>query len=324
MDHDTPTRIFDHRTPEERGREFLPGMGRPWLLPFYDLFSRFSRVRPVHDRTAALADVGPGESVLDVGCGTGNLSLAVLRAQPAARVTGLDPDGAALRVAARKAARRGISLRLVQGFADRLPAEDGSLDRIVSTLALHHVPDDARDRFGHEAFRALRPGGTITLTDFGGPAHGGSGHGGPAHGGPAHGGSAHGGSAHGGSAHGGSAHGGSSGGDPAHSDPAQSGPAHGGPAHGGPAHGGSAHGGPVHEAGGGHGQAHWYGRLRGHGRPHRHAGGDHHAGGGQDVAAGPGGGLVRILADAGFADAREVARIDHRYGQIAIVQATRA
>lgn len=254
MDHDTPTRIFDHRTPEERGREFLPGMGRPWLLPFYDLFSRFSRVRPVHDRTAALADVGPGESVLDVGCGTGNLSLAVLRAQPAARVTGLDPDRAALRVAARKAARRGISLRLVQGFADRLPAEDGSLDRIVSTLALHHVPDDARDRFGHEAFRTLRPGGTITLTDFGGPAHGG----------------------------------------------------------------------PVHEAGGSHGQAHWYGRLRGHGRPHRHAGGDHHPGGGQDATGGPGGGLVRILADAGFADAREVARIDHRYGPIAIVQATRA
>lgn len=294
MDHDTPTRIFDHRTPEERGREFLPGMGRPWLLPFYDLFSRFSRVRPVHDRTAALADVGPGESVLDVGCGTGNLSLAVLRAQPAARVTGLDPDGAALRVAARKAARRGMSLRLVQGFADRLPAEDGSLDRIVSTLALHHVPDDARDRFGHEAFRTLRPGGTITLTDFGGPAHGG----------PAHGGSVHGGSVHGGAAHGGSVHG--------------------GPAHSGPADGGSAHGGPVHEAGGGHGQAHWYGRLRGHGRPHRHAGGDHHPGGGQDATGGPGGGLVRILADAGFADAREVARIDHRYGPIAIVQATRA
>ncbi|MFD7021731.1 class I SAM-dependent methyltransferase [Promicromonospora sukumoe] len=181
MDHST-VRITDPRTPEERGREFLPGMARPWLLPFYDAFTRLSRVRPLHDRAAALADVAPGESVLDLGCGTGNLSLAVLRAQPAARVTGLDPDAAALRVAARKASRRRVPLTLVQGFADRLPVDDGSLDHVVSALALHHVPDEARVRFGQEAYRALRPGGTVTIVDFGGAdgasgADGGEGHG---------------------------------------------------------------------------------------------------------------------------------------------------
>ncbi len=70
-----------------------------------------------------------------IGCGTGNLSLAVLVAQPDARVTGLDPDGAALRRAPRKAHRRGVSLSLVQGYADRLPTEDASLDQLVSSLA---------------------------------------------------------------------------------------------------------------------------------------------------------------------------------------------
>ncbi|MFI6424850.1 class I SAM-dependent methyltransferase [Promicromonospora sp. NPDC050880] len=321
MDHDTAGRIRDARTREERDREFLPGMGKPWLLPLYDLFSRFSQVRPVHDRTAALADVAPGESVLDVGCGTANLSLAVFRAQPGARVTGLDPDGAALRIAARKATRRGVPLTLVQGFADRLPAEDGTLDHIVSALALHHVPDDARGRFGHEAFRALRVGGTVTLADFGGPAHGhgqgqaqGQGHG-PGHG---HGADRAGGAA--GVGHGARRGGGATGDAAAEAGMSGAGGPGGGPGGpGGP--GGSGGDGLGGDGSGGGHDAHWYGRVRGR-RGMRHGG--HSA-----VAANPhtarnlGGGLVRLLADAGFTDAREVAHIDHRYGPLTIVQATR-
>jgi SAM-dependent methyltransferase len=211
-------------------------------------------VRPLHDRTAALAGVAPGETVLDLGCGTASLSLAVLRAQPAARVTGLDPDAAALRTAARKASRRRVPLTLVQGFADRLPTGDGSLDHIVSALALHHVPDEGRIAFGREAFRALRPGGRVTIVDFG-SSGGGSGDG---------------------------AEGGSHGG------------------HRGRGHGG--HGG------------------RGHGRPGR---GHSAVAGNPHTARNLEGGLVRLLADAGFADAREVERREHRFGPITFVQATR-
>lgn len=260
----TTVQILDHRTSEEREREFLPGMGKPWLLPFYDLFSLRAGARTLHDRAAALADVAPGQSVLDVGCGTANLSLAVLRAQPAARVTGLDPDAAALRVAARKATRRRVPLTLVQGFADRLPTADGSLDHIVSALALHHVPDEGRVLFGREAFRALRPGGTVTIVDFGS------------------------------------------------SDEAD---------------GGS------HEHAGGHAGGHsgGHGGVRGHGRLRGHRPGGHgSAGSGRSSAADNPhtsrnleGGLVRLLADAGFADAREVEHVTHRFGPITFVQATR-
>jgi len=262
MNDRTTVQIHDHRTPEERDREFLPGMGKPWLLPFYDVFTRFSGVRPLHGRAAALADIAPGETVLDVGCGTANLSLAVLRAQPAARVTGLDPDASALRIAARKARRRRVPLTLVQGLADRLPTGDGSLDHIVSSLALHHVPDEARVLFVREAFRALRPGGTVTIVDFGSSADA----------------------------------------DGAHAGRGADGA------------GGAPHG-------GGHEAPHWYGRVRGHGRRrHRRSA----------VAADPHtarnleGGLVRLLADAGFTDAREVEHVEHRYGPITFVQAKRA
>lgn len=180
-------RILDQRTREERDRPFLPGMGKTWLLPFYDVFTRLAGVRALHERVTELAGISPGQAVVDVGCGTGNLSFAVLAAQPDARVTGLDPDRAALRRAARKARRRGVSLTLVQGYANRIPAEDASLDHVVSSLALHHVDDDGRVAFAHDAFRALRPGGKITVVDLGGPARDAEGARHPAPGdGPAH------------------------------------------------------------------------------------------------------------------------------------------
>ncbi|WP_051791162.1 class I SAM-dependent methyltransferase [Amycolatopsis jejuensis] len=162
-------RILDHRTPEERTRSFLPGMGKTWLLPFYDVFTRAAGIRVLHERAAELAGVAPGAVVVDVGCGTGNLSLTLLAAQPGAQVTGLDPDGDSLRRAARKARRRGVSLTLVQGYADRIPGADGSLDHVVSSLALHHIDDEGRAGFARDALRALRPGGKVTIADFGGP-----------------------------------------------------------------------------------------------------------------------------------------------------------
>src|SRR3569833_3901147 len=70
MTASTRGRILDQRTPQERDRPFLPGAGRTWLLPFYDVLTRLAGLRALHRRAAGLAGAGPGQAEADVGSGT--------------------------------------------------------------------------------------------------------------------------------------------------------------------------------------------------------------------------------------------------------------
>ena len=127
------------------GRGFLPGMRHAWLLPLYDPLNRLLGVSAVHRRLLDQAGLRPGQRVLEIGCGTGNLLLAAKRAQPEAVVVGLDPDLAALARAHRKARRRGLGVQLDRGYADQLPYTDASVDVVLSSFMLHHVPADQRE-----------------------------------------------------------------------------------------------------------------------------------------------------------------------------------
>jgi ubiquinone/menaquinone biosynthesis C-methylase UbiE len=150
--------------------DYLPGMGRDWLLPLYDPLTRLAGAARLHEGLADRANIQPGHRVLEIGCGTGNLLLTVARRHPDAAVIGIDPDPAALRRARRKAARAGLPVRLDRGFAGELPFPDGSIDRVLSSLMLHHLDDDEKTRAMHEIRRVLRPGGQLHLVDFAGTA----------------------------------------------------------------------------------------------------------------------------------------------------------
>ncbi|WP_209306361.1 class I SAM-dependent methyltransferase [Blastococcus sp. CT_GayMR19] len=149
-------------------RPFLPGMRRNWLLPLYDPLTRLLGIRRVHVRLLGQAGVRPGHRVLEIGCGTGNLLLAAKRSQPAATVVGVDPDLTALARAQRKAHRRGLAVQLDRGYADELPYADDSVDVVLSSFMLHHVPADRREPAMREVRRVLRPGGALHLVDIGG------------------------------------------------------------------------------------------------------------------------------------------------------------
>ncbi|HEX8854671.1 MAG TPA: class I SAM-dependent methyltransferase [Thermoleophilaceae bacterium] len=159
------------RHPSGDARRYLPGMGRIWLLPLYDPFTRLIGIEPVHRKLADQAELASAQRVLEIGCGTGNLALLVKRMRPQLEVAGLDPDPKALARAARKARRAGIDLKLVRGFADQLPYPDASFDRVLSALMFHHLEADLRVASLREVLRVLRPGGSLHLVDFGGNSH---------------------------------------------------------------------------------------------------------------------------------------------------------
>jgi len=152
----------------EHSRRFIPAAGLDWLLPLYDPLQRLfgtERARVALVEQAAIAD---GHRVLDIGCGTGSLSLAIARLRPGAQVTGLDPDAKALARAERKAAHEGLVVRFDRGFGDDLPYPNASFDRVVSSLMLHHLTPDEKRKTLAEARRVLVPGGELHVVDFGG------------------------------------------------------------------------------------------------------------------------------------------------------------
>jgi ubiquinone/menaquinone biosynthesis C-methylase UbiE len=124
-------------------------------------------IKKVHEELIDQAELADGQRILEIGCGTGNLTTRVKRTHPAADVTGSDPDPRALDRARRKG-RELNGIRFEQGYAERLPYADGEFDRVLSSMMLHHVGDDAKTAAAAEIFRVLRPGGRLHLVDIGG------------------------------------------------------------------------------------------------------------------------------------------------------------
>jgi ubiquinone/menaquinone biosynthesis C-methylase UbiE len=150
---------------EIRRTDFIPAMGKRWLLPLYDPFSRFWGVRRVHDQLLDYANIDESQRVLEIGCGTGNLLTALGRRLPGVEALGIDPDPGALRIARRKAARAKLPVRYERAFAGELPIPDGSFDCVLSSFMLHHLDDDERGRALREVRRVLRPGGRLHVVD---------------------------------------------------------------------------------------------------------------------------------------------------------------
>jgi ubiquinone/menaquinone biosynthesis C-methylase UbiE len=150
---------------------FVPAAGRDWLLPLYDPLTTLLGVRRFHRHLLEQADIAAGSRVLDVGCGTGNLSLLAKRLHPAAEVAGIDPDPKALARAHRKAQRSGVVVRFDLAYAEHLPFPDASFDRVLSALMLHHLDADAKVPALREVRRVLRPGGSLHLADFDAGGH---------------------------------------------------------------------------------------------------------------------------------------------------------
>lgn len=148
--------------------DFTPALGRG-PTGMYDLairlFTRERRWR--HVALDALAP-RPGERILDVGCGTGTLAIAINNIEPTAEITGLDPDPEALALAAAKTPQSTARISWATSFArDAATGRAGTFDAVTCTLVLHQVPVPEKRAGLTAMFDALVPGGRLVLADYG-------------------------------------------------------------------------------------------------------------------------------------------------------------
>ncbi|MFC4947275.1 class I SAM-dependent methyltransferase [Pseudonocardia sp. GCM10023141] len=149
-------------------RTYLRALPSPTWLRFYDPLSRLLGTHELHWQLVAQAGIEPGATVLEIGCGTAALLLLAKHAVPDISAIGLDPDADALALARRKATRDQLTVRLDRGYADRLPYADGSVDRVLSSFMLHHLPGPEQVTALREVRRVLAPGGRLHVLDLNG------------------------------------------------------------------------------------------------------------------------------------------------------------
>ncbi len=136
----------------------------------YDLFARLlglgvngKNSRMVID----MAGIKTGDKVLDVGCGTGDLTLAAaIAAGASGSACGIDAAPEGIQIAQKKAGLSRISAEFKVGLAEKISYPDACFNFAISRRVIHHLPDDLKRKGFADVYRVLKPGGHIYMVDF--------------------------------------------------------------------------------------------------------------------------------------------------------------
>ncbi len=145
-----------------------------WASP-YDFWTSllgFGVNSPNSRNIVELAGIKPGDKVLDVGCGSGNLTLTAERlAGPTGSVHGIDAAPEMIEVARKKAHRSGSAVIFDVGLIEKIPHPDNTFDVVISRLMVHHLPEELKPLAFREVLRVLKPGGSFFIADFNPPTN---------------------------------------------------------------------------------------------------------------------------------------------------------
>ena len=149
--------------PQTKGRTI------PWAS-FYDTLVgllSLGQGQAIRQATVELARIKSGDAVLDVGCGTGDLTLAAKTAAgPGGEAVGTDASAAMIDTARRKAARAGQDVAFQVDLIENITFPDNRFDVVLCSLMMHHLPDELKRDGLTEIFRVLKPGGRLLIVDL--------------------------------------------------------------------------------------------------------------------------------------------------------------
>ncbi|HTP11728.1 MAG TPA: methyltransferase domain-containing protein [Anaerolineae bacterium] len=161
--HGSEPHSHPETTPQTTGMVLNWGRRYDWVVQIMAL----GQAKRLRRATVDFAQIAPGEHVLDVGCGTGDLTLrAKERAGSAGQVCGIDPGPEMIEVARHKATHAHAEVDFRVGVIEHLPYPDASFDVVLSSLMMHHLPADLKPIGLAEIRRVLKPTGRLIIVDM--------------------------------------------------------------------------------------------------------------------------------------------------------------
>ena len=150
------------RSAKAKARKYFAAVANRWDKMREDFFDE-----TVADSILKASDVKPGNTVVDVGCGTGFLTRqAALQTQSKGRIIGVDLSPSMLETARDNLAKLRLldTVELRTGDAENIPVQDRFADAVVGNMILHHCPRPKRAI--SEMTRILKDGGRIAVADL--------------------------------------------------------------------------------------------------------------------------------------------------------------
>ncbi len=145
------------------------------VVDSYDTYMKkitFGRENKLREMTVNLAQVKPGDSVLEIGCGTGTLTIEAKRkAGPLGKVFGIDIIPGMIELSRQKAAKANLDVTFQLGSIDQIPFPDGQFDVVMCSFMIFHMSEAVRRKGIEEIYRVLKPKGRLTVIDLSLPVH---------------------------------------------------------------------------------------------------------------------------------------------------------
>lgn len=140
------------------------------MVPSYDSYMRkmtLGREHTLRETTVSLAQVKPGDCVLEVGCGTGTLTLAAKRqAGPSGKAFGIDIIPGMIELSQRKAAQSNEDVTFQVGSIDDIPFSANQFDAVMCSFMIFHMSEAMRCKGIAEIYRVLNPQGRLLVLDL--------------------------------------------------------------------------------------------------------------------------------------------------------------